>query len=201
LTDNSPNIDFPLLQALANDDEQAFKALYQKYHQKLFYFIFNFTRSQEAAEDAIQEVFVKVWSERKNLAAISNFNAWIFRIARNHVFNGLKRMAHETLILTEIAKSMQGEQEDVYSLLNYKDIHAVLKAGMNELPPQQQLVMQLSREEGLKYEEIGQRLKISPLTVKKHAAQALQYLREKIRQHYSLPGSIIPFIVLVQKFF
>lgn len=201
MTNNSPNTDTALLTALANDDEQAFAALYHKYHQKLFYFVLNFTQSQQAAEDALQEVFVKIWAERKQLPAITNFNAWIFRVAKNHVLNGLRRMARETLILAEIARNMNSGTEDTYAILSYKDVHAVLKAGMNELPPQQKLVMELSRDEGLKYEEIGARLNISPLTVKKHAAQALQYLREKIRRHYTLPTPLLYAFVLLQNFF
>jgi RNA polymerase sigma-70 factor (ECF subfamily) len=110
-------------------------------------------------------------------------------------------MAQETLILAEIARDINPGTEDTYAILSYKDVHAVLKAGMNELPPQQKLVMELSREEGLKYEEIGARLNISPLTVKKHAAQALQYLREKIRRHYTLPSSLFYVFALIQNYF
>lgn len=201
MTDHSSNTDSLLLQALANDDERAFAALYEKYHRKLFYFVYSFTCSQQAAEDAVQEVFVKVWTERNNLAGITNFNAWIFRVLRNQVMNNLKRMAHETLILAEIAKRMGPGGEEVYDLINYKDIHAVLKKAIDELPAQQQQVIQLSREEGLKYNEIAARLRISPLTVKKHAAQALQSLREKISRHYLLPMSIIHLLYLVQNFF
>lgn len=201
MTNFSANTDTSLLTALANDDEQAFAALYHKYHQKLFYFVLNFTQSQQAAEDVLQEVFVKIWSERKQLTGITNFNAWIFRVTKNHVLNGLKRMAHETLILAEIARDMNPDAEDTYAILSYKDVHAVLKAGLTELPPQQKLVMELSRDEGLKYEEIGSRLNISPLTVKKHAAQALQYLREKIKRHYALPSHLFYALALLQNFF
>ena len=201
MTDNSANTETALLTALANDDEQAFAALYHKYHRKLFYFVLNFTQSQQAAEDALQEVFVKIWAERKQLPAITNFNAWIFRITKNHVLNGLRRMARETLILAEIARDMNPGTEDTYAILSYKDVHAVLQAGMDELPPQQKLVMELSRDEGLKYEEIGARLNISPLTVKKHAAQALQYLRGKIRRHYALPTPLLCAFALLQNFF
>jgi RNA polymerase sigma-70 factor (family 1) len=201
LTDNSANTDTAILTALANDDEQAFAALYHKYHRKLFYFVLNLTQSQQTAEDALQEVFVKIWADRKQLAGISNFNAWIFRITKNHVLNGLRRMAQETLILAEIARDINAGTDDTYALLSYKDVHAVLKAGMNELPPQQKLVMELSRDEGLKYEEIGARMNISPLTVKKHAAQALQYLREKIRRHYALPTSLFYVFTVMQNFF
>jgi RNA polymerase sigma-70 factor (ECF subfamily) len=204
LTEFSPNTDTTLLTALANDDEQAFATLYHRYHQKLFYFVLNFTQSQQTAEDVLQEIFVKIWSERKQLAGITNFNAWIFRVTKNHVLNSLKRMARETLILAEIARDMNAANpgtEDTYAILGYKDVHAVLKTGMNELPPQQKLVMELSRDEGLKYEEIGERLNISPLTVKKHAAQALQYLREKIRRHYALPAPLFSAFILLQNFF
>jgi RNA polymerase sigma-70 factor (ECF subfamily) len=201
LTNHSANTEIATLQALAHDDEQAFAALYHQYHQKLFFFVLNFTNSRQTAEDVLQEVFIKVWSERKQLPGITNFNAWIFRITKNHVLNSLKRMAHETLILVDIAREIAPGTDDINALLSYKDVHAVLKAGMEELPPQQKLVFQLSREEGLKYEEIGGRLNISPLTVKKHAAQALQYLREKLRRHYSLPTTLFTLASTLPHFF
>ena len=67
MTDFSANTDTTILTALANDDEQAFSVLYHKYHQKLFHFVLNFTQSQQAAEDALQEVFVKIWHEQKKM--------------------------------------------------------------------------------------------------------------------------------------
>jgi RNA polymerase sigma-70 factor (ECF subfamily) len=186
LADYSQDTDKALLEALAGDDEQAFAALYRRYHQKLFFFVLNMSGSHQAAEDALQEVFVKVWAERKGLPQVTNFNAYIYRMAKNHVLNALKRTAHETLILAEIGKDMDQSTEDVLTLLSYKDVHSVLKSAIEELPAQQKLVFRLSREEGLKHDEIARQLNISPLTVKKHVSQALLYLREKIRKHYAL---------------
>lgn len=186
MADYSQDTDKALLEALAGDDEQAFAALYRRYHQKLFFFVLNMAGSHQAAEDVLQEVFVKVWAERKSLPQVANFNAYIYRMAKNHVLNALKRTAHEMLILAEIGKDMEQSTEDVLTLLSYKDVHSVLKSGIEELPTQQKLVFRLSREEGLKHDEIARQLNISPLTVKKHVSQALLYLREKIRKHYAL---------------
>ncbi|WEK35912.1 MAG: RNA polymerase sigma-70 factor [Candidatus Pseudobacter hemicellulosilyticus] len=197
MSDNTPNTETVLLERLAQNDEDAFAELYRRYHPKLYFFVLNFTGNQQAAEDALQEVFVKLWAERASLTGITNFNAWIFRVAKNHVLNGLRRMAHETLILAEIAKDITAGTPEPLQLLGYKDAYAVLHAGIAELPQQQQRVLLLSREEGLKYEEIGALLNISPLTVKKHAAEALRFLRDRFKKHYALPSLLI----LLRNFF
>ncbi|MNY10648.1 ECF RNA polymerase sigma factor SigE [compost metagenome] len=58
-----------------------------------------------------------------------------------------------------------------------KDTKELLQSGINLLPPQQKLVYQLCHQEGLKYEEVAEKLNLSPLTVKSHMQHALRFLR------------------------
>src|SRR5688500_13593563 len=84
-----------MLQAIAQNDERAFNNLFYEYHQQLGAFVFSITRSKELTEEIIQDVFVKLWENRKELPAIKNFSAWLFIITRNHTLNAIKKLVQE----------------------------------------------------------------------------------------------------------
>ncbi len=186
LEHNTTHPDTELLRLLSENDQQAFEELYRRYHSKLFFFIQKLSGSAATAEDIVQDVFIKLWTQRHNLAGIGNLNAWIFRITRNQAINVIKRHANEALILQEIAQETTPGENRSHEILVQKNMHAVLRKVVDELPPQQKLVFLLSREEGLTYAQIGEKLGISALTAKKHAAQALRTLREKISDNLPL---------------
>lgn len=192
-------IERDVLRLAGEGDPAAFSTLFNDYKYKLFGFMYKLTGSVELTEDIIQEVFLKLWSEREILPSIDNFNAYIFRMARNQAINGFKKMARETLALKELlneagAHSMADEQ------MSAKEIQNLLDKAIRELPPQQQIVFRLSREEGLKHEEIAEKLNISPGTVKNHMIQALRRLREHIRDHGDAAAAITAFLLIVDAF-
>ena len=146
--------------------------------------MFRLTESSETAEDVLQEVFIKLWLQREELREVVNVNAWIYRLAHNHALNGLKRLAKEASVraLWSAEQAAVAPGSDAQVMLN--DTQKLLVQAIEQLPPQQKLIYRLSRQQGLKYEEIGVQLGISPLTVKKHMAQALQSLRKQLGRHH-----------------
>ncbi len=179
-----------LLQQVSEGNEQAFRQLFDTYKNKLYFYILKITESEDVAEDVVQNIFLKLWINRANLIQIQNLNAYLYRMSHNYAINGLKRMARETLALAEIikqeAKSYNSADENVI----HKDVQQLLNKAIEQLPTKQKLVFKMSWNEGLKQEEIAQRLNISILTVKKHKGEALRKIRENIHTLYGLSGLI-----------
>ncbi|MFT4018817.1 MAG: RNA polymerase sigma-70 factor [Agriterribacter sp.] len=175
-----------LLLEIASGSEPAFRELFQAYRRKLFSYIFKTTGSSEIAEDTIQEVFLKLWSIRETLPAIGNINAYLHRMAHNYAYHGFRRLAKETLLLDHLSKQENGDTCNPVQELLSKEVTAYIQRLVDQLTPQQRKVFLLSREDGLKQEEIASRLNVSISTVKKHMVDALAFLREEIRQNYSL---------------
>lgn len=172
--------DHELLTAIAGGDEIAFTRLFNAYHEKLYTFILRLTQSSETAEDVLQDVFFKIWTNRKLLKGIDNFNAYLFRIARNHAVNGLKRLSNRDSILARLAQTGQPDVEGPEDLLLKKEAAKQIRDAIDALPPQQKLVYTLSRIEGLKHGEIARQLNLSESTVKNHMVAALQNLRKQL---------------------
>lgn len=172
-----------LLSRLAEGDQEAFRVLYDRHRDKLFFYVYKITHSQQAAEDVLQEVFVKIWLDRERLTGIQNFSAWLFRMVKNRTINALRRQTHENRILSEIGTHQLEASNQTDEIMDYNETAQVLQVAIQQLPPQQQLVYRLQREQGLKNEEIALQLNISPLTVKKHISQAARSIRGTM-EHY-----------------
>lgn len=173
-----------LLVQVSEGNELAFRQLFNTYRPRLYSYILKITESKEIAEDTVHDVFLKIWFNRKSLPEILNINAYLYRMAHNHAYNGIRRMAKETLIMAELERQSGYEASDPNDKLVRKEVRTFIYDAVNKLTPQQKEVFRMSREEGLKQEEIAQRLNISIFTVKKHLTDALNYLRKEISHSY-----------------
>lgn len=141
------------------------------------------TGSAEQAEDIVQEVFMKLWDDRARLPEIENINAWIFTMAQHKAFNSFRKIMRQELMILELIRKTENLSENNANNLSLKEAEQILAKAIEQLPQQQKLVYQLSREQGLKHEEIARQLNLSPGTVKNHMIRALKTLREQLEHH------------------
>jgi RNA polymerase sigma-70 factor (family 1) len=183
-----------LLLAIAGGDENAFGNLFQAWKDKLYFYLLRISQSAEIAEDQVQDIFIKVWINRHKLNGIDDFGGWLFSIARNHAISGMRRMALETTIMREIKQHTAEAGRPVDEALLFKQVREKLKEIIDALPPQQRLVYQMGREQGMKQEEIARQLHISTSTVQNHMTLALKTIRTRLLEYY--PSASVYLILL-----
>ncbi len=166
-----------LLKQMAEGDEIAFRKIFDHYKNKLFNYSLRITDNEELAEEIVMDAFLKIWCNREALIYINRFDAYLYTIIRNRAFNAIKRRAHEALIISKLSHSTSEYQDCTEETVVYNEYQYLLNKAINQLPPQQKLVYSMSREEGLKYEEIADQLNLSKNTVKAHLKKALSTLR------------------------
>ncbi|MGE7776552.1 RNA polymerase sigma factor [Chitinophaga sp. NPDC101104] len=185
----TPDTEKELLHEVAAGSERAFAALFNAYRKKLYTNIYRLTESRQTAEDTVHEVFLKVWLNRASLTNVDNFGAYLQRMARNQAISGFRRMAKETLIISELKKEEAGQAlttqppQPEHQLMT-KEVKAFIRQAVDKLTPQQKSVYLLSRDGGLKTDEIARQLGISQNTAKKHLSAALHHLRRAISDTY-----------------
>jgi RNA polymerase sigma factor (sigma-70 family) len=133
----------------------------------------------------VHDVFLKLWENRHNLLHIDNLNAYLYRMAHNQAYTGFKRKAQEALILSVLEKEQTGvDQAASDDGITSKEVRNLIQQAVDKLTPQQKKVFLLSRQQGLKLEEIANMLRISSNTAKNHLVEALRILREEISHTY-----------------
>lgn len=174
-----------LLRLAADGDEAAFIEIFNLYKNKLYSFLLRITKSEEQSLDFVQDVFMKLWINRGNLSSIDNLSSYIFRAAQNRAINCFKRSMTEYCILKKNPVALMAD-DSIEANLEYKLLQIKLNEVVKKLPPQQRLVYMLSREQGLKHEEIAIKLNLSISTVKNHMVQALKTIKEFLRNNMEL---------------
>lgn len=174
-------------------DDMAFEMLYKRYVIELMTLIAGKTGSEETARELTQDVFLAVYQQKMDLHLIGHFNAWLFTIAKNKIFNYyrhelVKRKYHNQLLLNE-SGTMADEGNRI---LENKEQLQIIQRQIEKLPPKCREVFKLSRQENLTYKSIAQRLNISEHTVDQHIRKALGILRTTLeRQHRYLNNELI----------
>ena len=172
-----------LLKQVATGNAAAFRQLYNQYRKQVFYFGLKFLKSQTEAEDVLQEVYSKIWMNRKSLVEINNFSKYLNTLTLNHIYNLLRRKAHKEAFLHDELFNTVHSQEEAFESVDLHELEGLISKAVFDLPPQQRKVFELSRLQGLKHDEIAQHLNISKETVKKHIMEALRnvkfYLADK----------------------
>lgn len=169
--------EYKLLALLANDSEYAFQMIYDRYRNRIYKTSIQYLKSPSLGQDVVQDVFLKLWFERKNLKTDLPIEAWLHTVAKNNILNRLKRIAIEWKALDHIAHFKVTEVNLTSEKIEYSEYKQAFARAITSLPEKQQQVFQLARQEGLTYIQIGLRLNISPLTVKTHMARALRQIR------------------------
>jgi RNA polymerase sigma-70 factor (ECF subfamily) len=165
------------LRLIAAGDEAAFGRLFSRYRNKIYSIGLNLSRSVEIAEEIVQDVFLKIWVKRASLHEIKDFESYLFIIVRNEAYQVLQRMARQRLHLLRAGKEMETVHNETEQTVFSREYISLLQQAINRLSPQQKIVYQLVKEQGLKREEVASQLQLNPETVKTHLAQAMRNIR------------------------
>ncbi len=180
---NQPEEKF-LFERIKKSDEKAFEILFHKYYGHLCSFAAKIINDNVAAEEIVQDFFVKLWEKREQLFIETSLKNYLFRSVKNLCLNFIQhnktKIRHAQIVLSEVETNFSDDG-------NYPEIDLFVKIeeSINSLPEKRQEIFRLSRQEGLKYHKIAQKLNISVKTVETHMSLAIKSLREKLKKYRS----------------
>jgi RNA polymerase sigma-70 factor (ECF subfamily) len=171
--------DSDLLVAVAAGDRQALEELYLSYHRRLARFLSRFTPRYENVEEIINDTFMVVWQSAKDFRSASQVSTWIIGIAYRTALKCLRRQKHHTA-----ARSLDEYPEQTVDPTFQAEVQDWLKHGLNRLPVEQRLTLELAYHMGHSLEEIAAITECPVGTVKARMFHA----REKLRQYLPTLG-------------
>jgi len=184
-----------LLIQVAEGDEKAFKILFDRYWDNIYGVAFAFTKSTMIAEEMVQDIFLKIWLKRHLLNSVQKFDAYLFKVAKNHIYNELRKKIKEEPFTDHIINYFREIGDSPEQQMIFKESKHLVNLAIGKLPSQQQLIYKLSREQGMSQEEIADKLQISKNTVKSHMNKALQSIRHYLLQNSD--GNIYLFLIVI----
>ncbi|MDR2809096.1 MAG: RNA polymerase sigma-70 factor [Tannerellaceae bacterium] len=175
------HLELEYVKRLANGDHKAFDVLFTRYHPIVKSFLVGFIKNEDIASDMAQDVFFKVWINRETISKVISFKAYLFRMARNMVYDYFEHNA----IKEKYDHNLQENAENYYSDLIEEELYArelslLIDIAVEKMPLQRKRIFTMSRKNGFSNDEIAEQLNISKRTVENHITQALKDLREII---------------------
>ena len=180
-----------MLRVKAGDDD-AFGFLVQKYRRAMVHFMFRTTRTQAAAEDLAQEVFLRVYRSRQSYEASAKFTTWLYRIATNLAINHTRDTKYErpeNTVSVDAKDEETGQSFDLadgsltaeQNLVRRERLMAI-RAKVLGLPDKQRTAVLMHKYQGMDYKQIADVLKLSESATKSLLFRAYETLREQLRE-------------------
>ena len=163
---------------LADDSEYAFQLIYDRHRNLIYKLSVRYLKSPILAQEVVQDVFLKLWMERKNFSENYSLEAWLRTVTKNHLINQLKKIANEWKAINHLKQSLSEEDNSYFESFNIDSSREdLLKLAVNSLSEKQKQIYLLAKQENLSYNEIADRLSLSTFTVKTHMARALKQIK------------------------
>lgn len=156
--------------------KQEFKELFDVYFERIKYFIYYKTYDEEIASDMTQEVFLKIWEQRKTVRK-STVVSLLYTIA-NNVFVSKWRKDKTAIKFVQRIEADRKNNDSPEANYTYKETKANYEQILSKMPEDYRVAFLMSRVEELKYREIAKSLEVSMKTVEKRISKALAILKE-----------------------
>lgn len=181
----SASSDWAILERVGAGEVDEFATLVARHQTRLHRLCRRLLRDDGAAEDAVQEVFVKLYRKAKTLRPKGELSTWLYRVAVNHCLNGLRRRRlvrflpladresdeRPTAILEPVDQGADPEER-----LAAREAWRQVEKAIERLPSGQRAVLVLARFEGMSYREIAETLGITVGAVESRLFRAMRTL-------------------------
>jgi RNA polymerase sigma-70 factor (ECF subfamily) len=172
-----------LVKDLVKGDQNAFNLLYQKYSNLIYQKIFLMTKYEHIADELLQDIFLKVWSNKASLDPEKSFKAWLYTIAQNMVYDYYRKLAHDKKMQDYFIESFTNLYSETEDYLLNKERATILNAALEKLSPKRREIFKLCKFEDKSYKEVADILQISPSTVSNQLVSATKSIKEYVFQN------------------
>ncbi len=169
------------------DFDSVFDALVRAHYARLYNYAYRFLGTRDAAEDAVQDVFLKVWDRRAG-PPLQDPLAYLYQALRNQCLMALRRERRWNQVEIEdklVPQVLEPQVSDT------ADLAAAAVRAVDELPERCRLIFTMSREQDLRYTEIAQILGLSAKTVENQIARALKILRRRLANFLGIAVTVL----------
>ena len=177
------------IQAAKKGDIGSYQKIYEHFARKVLNFIYRMVNSVEEAEDLTQETFVTVYEKLESLKDDARFEPWLFRIARNYVYQRYRSRPPVTVSVDTLDEDGQpvtqivDERKNPDEAFQASELEAVVRQVIEGLPPKYREVFILSALRHMSYQEIAEIVGRSLPSVKTDIHRARLEVRKHVKDY------------------
>lgn len=168
-----------IIYKIQNGDKEAFKIFFDGFYPTLCMFSKRYLIQEDAADDIVQEAFIYIWNKRKEIQSINHARSYLYRYVKNRSLNFIRDKKTLGMIDCEIIDSDLWYSKSII----VEETYEIIYNAINKLSPQGREVIEFSLD-GLKNQEIADKLKISINSVKTIKLRAFKFLRKELKAYF-----------------
>jgi len=175
-------IESKILKELQKGDHSAFEKIFERYSKQLFQFSLSYLKSEEAAEDVVQEVFIKIWNKRTEIRTDTSFQSYLFTITLNSVRKYFNQQSRLNEVKHDILFESSGYKPDFDDNSNFQFMLDKLEVLISQMPEKRREVFIKKKIEEKSLKEISEELGVTPKTVEYHITEAMRFLKSEFEK-------------------
>lgn len=172
-----------LISGLKAGSARAFALIYERYAWRIYHFVRRYTKVTADAEEIVEDVFIKLWSNRNIIRQEDTLQGFLFTIAKHNILNCLRRQINSLQYADYLEYREVLADHGSLDIVDYEEFLNLVKAKISMLNATQRKVIMLSRFEMKSNKEIAQQLHLSEQTVKNQLSLGLKALRKALQQY------------------
>lgn len=171
-----------ILQNIQNGNLEEFEKLFRDYYPLLCSYALRFVKNTDQSEEIVQELFCQLWENRKELKVHTSLNAYLYKAT---YFNSLQLLRKKGVKsqYEKYIKHNNSEHSLSIDTVEENEIQSIIQKTLINLPSRCSEIFKMSRFEGLKYQEIADKLSISIKTVEANMGKALKVFRKNLKDY------------------
>ena len=188
-------IDAELILRIKEGDARSLELLFRRLYPRLCAYANKFVQDTGDSKEIVQDLFLAIWNNREHLDESRSLEAYLFTSVKNKCLNVLKARivkSKQAELLWMLYSEESSMNDNSYHVLLANELQSDFNKALQKLPSECRRIFELSRFEGLRYQEIAGRLNISIKTVETQMYRALNKLRIELREHLA----IVIFLIL-----
>ncbi|MFI1773435.1 RNA polymerase sigma factor [Thalassobellus citreus] len=167
-----------LAQQLKLGNTKAYDFLMTTYYKNLCIYAFTLTNNKAKAEDVVQNVFVKIWVNRKNINTHFDIKNYVYKSVYNEFVDQFRKNKPVIYLEKKYLEALDLVVENEYENLN--ELIKLVNEEIKNLPPKCRQIFILNKKDGLTHTEISEHLNISIKTIEGHMTRAFKVLADNL---------------------
>lgn len=168
--------------------EKDFSTLFNLHYEELCRIVYPILKDVHAAEDIVQDVYVKVWLRKEELTVTTNYKAYLYKAVVYRALDYLRKQKSTVKVKEELKVIHNLPHQEPDSTMEETQLLKAIDSVLEKMPENMRLIFHLSRFSNLKNREIAEQLNISIKTVESNISKALKLMRDHLKPYINNSG-------------